>query len=149
MIELFMKVNMITAVHKNRGRLTFSPVTLADVTKEINIRNSSKAIQKADLPVKLLKDNKDFFAACKAKYFNDSLKSAKFPSWHLLLQFSNARTSKNKYRPVSVLPVIFKIFEHIIGKQLSAFFEDIFSKFQCAFHKGYNTRLYPLMMLES
>lgn len=86
---------------------------------------------------------------CKAKYFNDSLKSAKFLSWHLLLHFSNARTSKNKYRPVSVLPVIFKTFEHIIGKQLSAFFEDIFSKFQCGFHKGYNTRLYPLMMLGS
>ena len=30
----------ITAVHENRERLTFSSVTLADVAKEINIRNS-------------------------------------------------------------------------------------------------------------
>ena len=39
-------------------RSTFRPVTLADVVKEINILNSSKAIQEADLSVKLLKDNK-------------------------------------------------------------------------------------------
>ena len=45
----------ITAVHENRERFTFSFVTLADVAKEINILNSSKAIQETDLPVKLLK----------------------------------------------------------------------------------------------
>ena len=71
----------VTAVHENRERFTFSSVTLADVAKEINnILNSLKAIQEADLSVKLLKDNKDFFAAYIAKYFNDSLKSAKFPN---------------------------------------------------------------------
>ena len=44
----------ITAVHENRERFTFSSVRVADVAKEINILNSSKAIQEADLPVKLL-----------------------------------------------------------------------------------------------
>ena len=53
----------VTAVHENRDRFTFSSVTLADVAKEINILDSSNAIQEADLPVKFLKDNKDFFAA--------------------------------------------------------------------------------------
>ena len=135
-------------------RDTFSPVTLADVAKEIHILNSSKAIQEADLPVKLLKDNKDFFAAYMAKYFNDSLKSAKFPNCLKLASITpvfkkNARTSKNNYRPVSVLPVISKIFERLICNQLSAFFEEIFSKFQCGFRKGYSTQHCLLMMLES
>ena len=53
---------MITAVHEYRQRFTFSPVILADVAKEINILNSSKVIQEADLPVNLLKYNKEFFA---------------------------------------------------------------------------------------
>ena len=75
----------ITAVRENRERFTFSSVTVADATKEINIINSSKTIQEVDVPGKLLKDNKDFFAAYIAKYFNDSLKSA---------------------RPISALPVI-------------------------------------------
>ena len=116
----------ITAVHGNRERFTFSSVTLADVAKEINILNRSKAIQEADLPVKLLKDDKNFFAAYTAKYFNDSLKSAKFPNCLKLASITpvfkkNAHTSKNNYRPVSVLLVISKIFERIICNQLSTF----------------------------
>ena len=96
----------ITAVHENRKRFTFSSVTLADITKEINILESLKAIQKTDLPVKLLKDTKNFFATYITKYFNNSLKSAKFPnSWKLAsltpILKKNARTSKklqtNKY----------------------------------------------------
>ena len=107
--------------------------------------NSSKAIQEADLPVKLLKDNKDFSEAYIAKHFNDSLKSAKFPNCLKLASITpvfkkNARTSKNNYRPLSVLPVIFKIFERIIWNQLLAFFEEIFSKFQRGFRKGYSTQ---------
>ena len=61
-------------------KFTFSSVTPADVAEEINILNRSKAIQEDDLPVKLLKDNKDFFGAYIAKYFNDFLKSANIPN---------------------------------------------------------------------
>ena len=144
----------ITAVDENRERFTFSSVTLADVGKEINILNITKAIQEADLPVKLLKDNKDFYAAYIAKYINNSLKSAKFPNCSKLASITpvfkkNARPSKNNYRPVSVLSVISKIFERIICNQLSAFFQEIFSKFQCGFHKVYSTQHCLLMMLES
>ena len=80
------------------------------------------------------------------------MKSAKFPKCLKLVFITpvfktNARTSKNNYRPV--LPVISKIFERIICNQLSTFFEEIFSKFQCGFCKGYSTRYCLLMMLES
>ena len=144
----------ITAVYENRERFTFSSVTLADVAKEINILNSSKAIQEADLPAKLLKDNKYFFAAYIAKYFNDSLESAMFPNCLKMASITsvfkkNARTSKNNYRPVSVLPVISKIFERIICNQLSAFYEEIFSKLQCGFRKGYSTQHCLFMILKS
>ena len=44
----------MTAVHGNWDRFTFSSVRAADVAKEINILNSPKAMQEADLPVKLL-----------------------------------------------------------------------------------------------
>ena len=70
----------ITTFHENRERFTFSPVTLADIAKEINILISSKAIQEADLLVKLLKDNRDFFESYIRRYFNDSLKTEKFPN---------------------------------------------------------------------
>ena len=135
-------------------RFTFSSVTVADVAKEINILNSSKAAQEADLPVKLLKNNKDFFPAYIAKYFNDSLKSAKLPNCLKLASITsffkkNARISKNNYIPVSILPVISKIFQRIICNQLSAFFEEISSKFQCGFLKGCRTKHCLLMIVET
>ena len=58
-----------------------------------------------------------------------------------------ARTSKNNYRPVSILPILSKPFERLISKQFSEFFESILSKFQCGFRKGYGAQL--LMMLET
>ena len=58
-----------------------------------------------------------------------------------------ARTSKNNYRPVSILPILSKLFERLISKQFSEFFESILSKFQRGFRKGYGAQL--LMMLET
>ena len=82
------------------------------------------------------------------------MKSAKFPNCLKLASNTpvfkkNAHTSKNNYRSVSVLPVISKIFERIICNQLSSFFEEIFSEFQCGFRKGYSTQHCLLMILES
>ena len=58
-------------------------------------------------------------------------------------------TSKNNYRLVRVLPVISEIFEGIVCNQISAYFENIFSKFQCGFRKGYSTQPCLLMILVS
>ena len=116
----------ITAVHENRERFTFSSVTFADVAKEINIFNSSKAIQETDLPVKLFKYNKDSFVAYIGKYFHDFLMLASITPFFK----KNGCTSKKNYRAVSVLLVISNVFEPIICNQLSEFFEEIFPKFQ-------------------
>ena len=117
-----------------KSRFTFSTATHVDVAKEFNILNSTKAIQEADPPVKLLKDNKDCFAAYIAKCFNDYLKSTNFPnclklaSIDLIFKKMHLKT-KSSYRPVIVLPVISKIFERIICTQLSAFWKRFFQSF--------------------
>ena len=103
----------IIAVHENRERFTFSSAIVADVAKEMNIVNSSKALLEAYFPVKLLKDKKEFFSAYIAKYFSNSLRSAKFPNCLKLASITpvfkkNARRSKNNYRPVSVSLIILK-----------------------------------------
>ena len=103
----------IIAVHENRERFTFSSAIVADVAKEMNIVNSSKALEEAYFPVKLLRDKKEFFSAYIAKYFSNSLRSAKFPNCLKLASITpvfktNTRRSKNNYRPVSVSLVILK-----------------------------------------
>ena len=60
-----------------------------------------------------------------------------------------ARTSKNNCRPVSILPILSKLFERLISKQLSEFCEIILPKFQSDFGKGYGAQHCLLMMLET
>ena len=59
-----------------------------------------------------------------------------------------SKNKKENFRPVSILPVLPKIFENPMSKQLSTFFENILSRFQCGFRKCYNTQHCLLLMLE-
>ena len=45
--------------------------------------------------------------------------------------------SKDNYRPVSILPVISKIFEKLLCKQIILFIDPLLSPFQRGFRKGY------------
>ena len=72
---------------------------------------------------------------------------SKVSEYHTSFQ-KGARTSKNNYRPVSILPVFTKIFERLLSRQLLEFFDNILPKFQCGFRKGYGTQHCLLLMLE-
>ena len=78
--------------------------------------DSSKATQWSDIPVKLIRRKSDLFAEKILKYFNESLEKSKFPdrlkSANVTPVFKkSARTSKNEYRPVSILLTLPKPFE--------------------------------------
>ena len=49
---------------------------------------------------------------------------------------------------VSIFPTLSKIFEMIMFAQISAFFDYLFSKYQCGFRKGYSTQHCKLKMLK-
>ena len=59
-----------------------------------------------------------------------------------------SQTKKEIFWPVSILPVVSKNSEKLISKQSSIFFENILSKFQCGFRKGYCTQQCLLLMLD-
>ena len=47
------------------------------------------------------------------------------------------RGSKENYRSVSILPVISKIFENLLCKQITIFMDPLLSKYQCGFRKDW------------
>ena len=55
---------------------------------------------------------------------------------------------KENYRPISILHLVSRIFERIICKQLTTFFDNILSKYQCGFRKGRGEQHCLLLMLE-
>ena len=98
-----------------------------------------------------MKENADFFAEHICRQFNEAMCSSKFPA---TLKFANVtpvfkkdhRNQKENYRLISILPIISKIFEKLICRQLSNHF-DIFSKFQCGFRKGFSAQHCLLLMI--
>ena len=54
---------------------------------------------------------------------------------------NNSRTNKTNYRPVSLLPVVSKVYERLIYRQVSEYFEPVLSK------KGHSAQLYLLVMV--
>ena len=55
---------------------------------------------------------------------------------------------KNNYRPLSILTITSKIYEKNLSQQLSAYFENIFDKYLCAFRKGQGCQTVLLRLLE-
>ena len=87
------------------------------------------------------------------RQFNDAVCSSKFSA---TFKFANVtpvfkkdnRNQKDNYRPISILPIISKIFEKLICRQLSNHFDNIFSKFQCGFRKGFSAQHCLLLMID-
>ena len=59
------------------------------------------------------------------------------------------KLQKSNYRHVSFLLVISKIYERLMYDQMYQYFNQIFSKSQCSFRKGFSTRNCLLYMIEN
>ena len=119
----------------------FSHAFTNTVLKEIKKLNLNKALQDSNMPVKILKQHAHFFADYIYLQFNEAVDLSKFADFFKSADISAAfkqisRNKKENYRPISILPLISKILEKIICRQLSNHFDNILSKFQCGFRKG-------------
>ena len=60
----------------------------------------------------------------------------------------NNLLEKENYRPVSVLPVVSKIFERIMQKQVTLFTEKLLSPYLCGYKKGFSTQQVLISLIE-
>ena len=51
-----------------------------------------------------------------------------------------SKTSKGNYKPISILPNISKIYERRLYNQIQTYFDNLLSKYQCGFRKGFNAQ---------
>ena len=58
------------------------------------------------------------------------------------------RTDMNKYRPVSVLPAVSKVFERIMQKQITEYMDQYLSPVLCGYRKGYSAQYALISLLE-
>ena len=88
------------------------------------------------------------------KFFNDSIKKSDFPQNLKLADITpvykkNDPLDRTNYRPISTLPVVSKIFERIMQKQINDFIINFLSPYLCGCRKGFNTQHALLTLVEN
>ena len=86
----------------------------------------------------------DINASIRSSNFHNELKEADIVPVHK----KKSKLSKENYRPISILPNMSKVYERCLYDQTSEFFDNIFSKYQCGFRKGYSAQHCLLVMIE-
>ena len=87
------------------------------------------------------------------KLFNNTILTSSFPDKLKVVDVSpifkkhDPQRLKN-YRPASVLPVVSRVFERLLHKQMSFHVEEYLSPYLCDYQKGFSTQQALLSLLE-
>ena len=131
----------------------FRPTTAKEVEQIIKNIDSHKSQPESDLPSNIIKLSSGVFAEFISKSINHSFEISEFPdvlklSTIIPLHKKCSKNDKSNYRPISILPVISKIYERIYPNQLSEYFKNFFNDQQCGFRKNFSTQTTLLSMEE-
>ena len=133
---------------------SFNEVDLSDIEMELKNLNSKKASTFKNITSKQLKQTADICSESLLNIWNDEIvKNNRFPSKLKyaditpIFKKGDASLEKN-YRPVSVLPVVSKVFERIMHKQISNHIETHLSPYMCGYRKGFSTQHALIALIE-
>ena len=149
----------ITCINKHMTNselsFTFQPVTKNQISNLIKLLNDKKAVQSTDIPTKLIKEFCDFFSEFIYKSINHCITEANLIASFKVAEVrplykNDGRADKSNYRPISILSNVSKIYERCLYSQKYHYFDkNIFSKYQCGFHKGFSAKHALLVMIEN
>lgn len=126
---------------------SFREVTFIEVREVIMGLKSTAGADIYDLNAGLIKQIREMILYPLTKLLNLAISSSIFPSALKkalvipIYKNKGDRGDPGNYRPISLLPVISKIFERLISRQIYDFFEcnNLFTTYQHGFRKGHNT----------
>ena len=141
----------INANIKVVNTFSFSLLTVEDIKDEINHIDVSKATGYDNIPAKMIKCSINVVTPYLTNVLNHCVINNTFPDELKLADVfacykKDGVHLKENYRPISVLPVVSKIYERILSKQIMAYMNNKLSPLLCGFRKGYNTQ-HPLIRL--
>ena len=136
------------------SKFSFCEVEVSEMVAEIDKLNAKKSGTFMNIPVKRLKEVVDIVAkpltdiwkveVVEGMKFASQLKLADITPLHKKLETVN----KENYRPVSLLPVVSKLFERLMQKQMVAYIEKFLSPYLCGYRKGFNSQYALIAMIE-
>ena len=91
-------------------------LSLEEIIKEVNKLSMKRASQTLDIPVKIIKENKDLISYFAYDNFNNVLSSSQYPNGlkyaYVTPVFKkDDKSDKSNYPPISILPNLSKVHE--------------------------------------
>ena len=134
------------------SKFSFQPVSVNDVKQVIKDLKSNKSVG-GDIPTNIFEECNFTFSVL-ADCINKSFENGTFPD---CLKEANVTPifkkddslDKENYRPVSILPLLSKVFKKLIYEQLSNYIESFLSSILCGFRKAHNTQHTLFKLLHS
>ena len=131
----------------------FGDVTEEETFKKIISLDPSKACMKDDIPTKVLLGTGDIVCSSLTKLFNDAKNAEKYPSPFKTadvtpLPKGREKNDKKKYRPVSLTPILSKVFEKHMYEQIQEYAGQFLSPYLFGYRKGHSTEHCLLTMIE-
>ena len=135
--------------YKVKSNFSFRLATTEEIKVIIRDLPTNKAAGR-EIPVNILKKSNFSFDEL-TKCVNYALTNGKFPingKFPMTLKNANLTpvhkkddpTDKRNFRPVSVLPLLSKVFERVIYNQLGKYMDKFLSKLLCGFRKAHSTQ---------
>ena len=105
------------------------PVTCTELIKEIKLMRSDCSCGPDNIPVKFVKIIAESLASPLTNILNNCISKQVFPRQWKIARISpipkvNDIKSKNDLRPISILPVLSKVFERLVLKQKADFLSN-------------------------
>ena len=140
-------------INLNQG-FFFKQVEVDEILKEIRNLDNNKNGTFPNIPSNRLKEMSEVSAPFLTNVWNIEIVSQHKFSDNLKLtdvttvfKKDDANLTTN-YRPVSVLPIVSKIFERLLQKQTISHIDQYLSNFLCGYRQGYSTQTALISMLE-
>lgn len=128
------------------GKFNFGRVTYIQVRDAINAMKNKMSRDYYGINVALIKCVRDHVVSPLTKLFNMSIETGVYPDalkiTKVIPVHKKGDTSEcGNYRPISLVPVVSKIFEHLLKAQIVRYFEELklFYEGQYGFRKGRST----------
>ena len=136
-----------------KSSFSFTEVELNDMKKELDSLDSKKACVSNSIPTKLLKEHSDICSVPLTHIFNSSVVNSNFDKGLKYADLTPVHkdeetTEKSNYRQISILPVVSKVFEKMMQKQIGAYIQKFLSPFLCGYRKGFSPQYALLSLLE-
>ena len=138
-------INVIKSSFNRENHFCFTHVTADHVCKMLSQVDKKKSTGYDGLSAKLVCKAADVLAPTITRLINDMLNQCSFPDGMKYAEISpifkkDNALDKTKYRPVSVLTCVSKIFEKILNEQFADDFYANYARDLAAYRKGYNTQ---------